>query len=322
MSIDYTIFYKDAFDPSPDWAKGLQWDVFLSAFNPTERVQRVYQSANAAVKHWIVHNEYGLASTELPTNGAVYAPPNLLREDDFMQGWLSSQSEDLSRVSLCVDISGFMRPHLIFFLCLLHSRGVRTLDALYSEPSQYARRELTEFAHGDVNVADVRPVAGFEGQHQPSISGNDDLLVIGAGYEHQLMSCAANAKNNARKLQMLGFPPLQADFYQENVLNANRAAESVGALNQHHPLFAPSRDPFVTAAVLQSTLDEQRRKGVRNVYLCPLASRPQALGFALYYLYEARGQPVSIIYPFASQYSRETATGLAKIWKYRIELPP
>lgn len=321
MSIDYTVFYKDSFEPSSNWAQSLRWDVFLSAFNPTERVQRVYNSVNAGVKHWIVHSEYGLAPADLPASGIVYAPSNLPREDDFMQGWLASQGMDLSKASLCVDISGFMRPHLIFLLCLLHSKGVRVLDALYSEPAQYARREFTEFAHGEVNVTDVRPVTGFEGQHQPSISGNDDLLVIGAGYEHQLMSCVANAKNNARKLQMLGFPPLQADFYQENVLNANRAAESVSAMNQHHPLFAPSRDPFVTAAVLQSTLDDQRRKGARNVYLCPLASRPQALGFALYYLYEARGLPVSIIYPFASRYSRETATGLAKIWKYRIELP-
>lgn len=318
MSVDYTVFYKDSYDPAHDWAASQRWDVFVSAFNPTERVQRVFSAVTAGEKHWLVHNEYGFAAAEHPTSGRVYAPQASLREDDFIRGWIDGLGMDLSVASLCVDISGFMRPHVIFLLWILRAKGVRTLDALYSEPAQYARRELTEFAQGD--VTDVRPIAGFEGVHQPSIAGNDDLLVIGAGYEHQLMRCAANAKNNARKIQMLGFPPLQADFYQENVLNANRAAEAVSAMNEHHPLFAPARDPFVTASVLQTTIEEQRRKGVRNVYLCPLATRPQAVGFALYYLHEAQSQAVSIIYPFASRYARETATGIARIWKYRLEL--
>lgn len=321
MSIDYTIFYKDAYEPEPNWARSLQWDVFVSAYNPTERVRRVFSDVNATAKHWWVHSEYGLGTAEYPAHSHVYAPVGMAREDDFVRGWCDIQGSDLTTASLCVDISGFMRPHLIFFLCLLQSRGVRVFDALYSEPVQYAHREFTEFAHGDVTVTDVRPVAGCEGFHQPTIGGNDDLLVIGAGYEHHLMSCVANAKSNSRKLQMLGFPPLQPDFYQENVLNAHRAAEAVSAMNQHHPLFAPACDPFVTASVLHGAVEEQRRRGISNVYLCPLASRPQALGFALYYLYEGRGLPVSVIYPFASRYARDAATGLAKIWKYRIELP-
>jgi hypothetical protein len=114
---------------------------------------------------------------------------------------------------------------------------------------------------------------------------------------------------------------LQADFYQENVLNAHRAAEAVTATNENHPIFAPANDPFVTAAVIQKTVKEQRRRSIKNIYLCPLSSRPQALGFALYYLYEARDDAVSIIYPFATRYAQETTTGISRIWKYRIELP-
>ena len=91
-------------------------------------------------------------------------------------------------------------------------------------------------------------------------------------------------------------------------------------MNENHPLFAPANDPFVTAAVLHETVTEHRRRGAKNIYLCPLASRPQALGFALYYLYEARDEPVSIIYPFATRYARETTTGISRIWKYHIEL--
>lgn len=318
MSIDYTIFYKSRLDPDAGWATNQTWDVFVSAFNMSERIRRVYDSVQARQKHWIVHAEYAFAPEERPTSGKVFAPSDGMREDDCVQEFLADHCADIRTGSLCIDISGFMRPHLMFLLRVLAEKGVRSFDALYSEPRQYVRGERTEFAQG--RVTDVRPVAGFEGLHQPSMAADEDLLIIGAGYEHHLMRHVANAKTNTRKLQLLGFPSLQADFYQENVLNAHRAAEAVSATNENHPLFAPANDPFVTAAVLHETVTEQRRRGAKNIYLCPLASHPQALGFALYYLYEARDEPVSIIYPFATRYARETTTGIARIWKYRIEL--
>jgi len=321
MSIDYTVFYKSSLDPSSAWAADHAWDLFVSAFNANERVRRVFDAAQAGKKVWIVHSEYGFSSEERPASpasGAVYVAAEGMREDDCIQACLS-ECPELGTGTLCIDISGFMRPHLMFLLRVLAARGIRTFDALYSEPGQYLRREFTEFAQG--TVTDVRPVAGFEGLHQPSMAADEDLLIIGAGYEHHLMRHVANAKTNTRKLQLLGFPPLQADFYQENVLNAQRAAEAVSATNENHPLFAPANDPFVTASVLQDTIAEQRRRGTKNIYLCPLSSRPQALGFALYHLYEAKDEPVSVIYPFATRYARETTAGISRIWKYRIELP-
>jgi len=317
MSVDFTVFYKSALDPTGNWTTNLKWDVFISAFNSNERVHRVYDYVQAEEKHWIVHSEYAFALEELPTSGTVFVQSDGMREDDCVQAFLNERCPDLTDGSFCIDISGFMRPHLMFLLRVLAEKGVRQFDALYSEPGQYVSRELTEFAQG--SVTDVRPVAGFEGLHQPSMAADEELLIIGAGYEHHLIRHVANAKTNTRKLQLLGFPSLQADFYQENILNAHRAAEAVSAINR--PLFAPANDPFVTAAVLQKAVTEQRSRGAKNIYLCPLASRPQALGFALYYLYEGLKQPVSIIYPYATRYARETTTGIARIWKYRIELP-
>lgn len=318
MTVDYTIFYKQSLSASCDWAQGREWDVFLSAYNVSERVRRVFDSVRASEKHWLVHSEYGFTPAEIPKKGSVFAPSAGAREDDFIHQFVANVCPDLSAKRLCVDISGFMRPHLLFLLRVLLSKGVRSFDVLYSEPSEYLRREQTEFAKG--SVAEVRPIAGFEGVHQPS-SSDADLLIVGAGYEHDLMRQVANAKSNARKIQLLGFPPLQADFYQDNVLNAFRAAEAMSATNQNHPLFAPANDPFVTAAVLQETVVEQRRRGIKNLYLCPLSSRPQALGFALYFLHELDGQAVSIIYPFAPSYARETTAGLSRVWQYTVELP-
>lgn len=318
MSLDFAIYYKRAFRTPAELSTAKSWDLFLSAFNATQRVKQLHEAVTARQKVWVVHQEYGFAPSEVPSDHAVYAPDVRLREDEFIQALLDQHCPDLSSQSVCVDISGFMRPHLIFLVRALAERGVVAFDAIYSEPNQYVDRERTKFAEGQ--VTEVRPIAGFEGSHGPSLSSDVDLLIVGAGYEHELMQHVAYAKTNARKLQMFGFPPLQADFYQENRLNAYRAAEAVSALNERQPLFAPSNDPFVTATVLQETVVNQQKLGIRNVYLCPLASRPQALGFALYAMSMGPEAPMSIIYPFSTRYSRDTASGISRLWLYQVEL--
>ena len=319
MTIDFTIFYKEKREPLDGWCSELGWDLFISAFNTTQRVRQVFDQVNAAEKRWLVHHEYGFSPAELPSSGPVFAPRTALREDEYIQTFLSECCPDVAGKSLCVDISGFMRPHLVFLVRALSALGVRRFDAIYSEPNQYLRREQTVFS--GTQVQDVRPIAGYEGFHEPALTSDSDLMIIGAGYEDHLMSAAAYAKTNARKLELFGFPPLQPDFYQENRLNASRAAEAVSPINEGRPLFAPSSDPFVTASVLQRTVLDQKSRGAKNIYLCPLSSRPQALGFALYYLYEAIDSPISIIYPFSQRYAQDSANGVARIWLYSVELP-
>src|SRR5580658_4376694 len=43
-------------------------------------------------------------------------------------------------------------------------------------------------------------------------------------------------------------------------------------------------------------------------YLSPLATKPQVLGFALYYLTECRNTAASLIFPFCQAYDQETST--------------
>jgi hypothetical protein len=146
------------------------------------------------------------------------------------------------------------------------------------------------------------------------------VLIINAGYDHQLIKDVAESKDRARKVQLFGFPSLKADMYQENVWRANKAEEAVGS--QAPAYFAPAYDPFVTANVLGDIVRElNEKRPVTNLYLSPLATKAQVLGFALYYLTELRGSASSIIFPFCDTYNRETGTGLARVWKYTVELP-
>jgi hypothetical protein len=84
---------------------------------------------------------------------------------------------------------------------------------LYSEPTKYQRGSYTKFS-GD--VSEVRQIRGFEGTHSADPDG--EFLIVGCGYDSDLMSIVANNRVRAKKLQMFSFPSLRPHMYQENRL--------------------------------------------------------------------------------------------------------
>jgi len=140
----------------------------------------------------------------------------------------------------------------------------------------------------------------------------------------QLISQVAKDKDNCRKIQVYGLPSLRPDMYQENILNANQASEALGVDPGNSPKkkFAPANDPFVTAQTLNEIyLELNREKTITNLYLSPLATKPQALGFTLFYLFECQGKNISMIYPFCDSHAKTTSDGISRIWKYVVEFP-
>lgn len=315
--IDYTIFQRTTLPIEEPWDSKNQWDLFVSAFTSAERIRHVFAKANAKYKYWMVFPEYRFAPADYPS-GNVF-DDSIRDEAEYIKSFWKSTTGVNDIHSVCVDITGFIRPYLIFLPKWLMEQGIRTFDAIYSEPITYAGREETRFS--DEVVEQVRQVAGFEGNHLRDTSR--DVLIIGSGYDHELIAKVAESKDQARKIQILGLPSLRADMYQENVLRAHRAEEAVGGLRESsEPFFAPANDPFVTANVLQQIVDGLRlRSCLGNLYLSPLATKAQVLGFALYYLTECRNTAASIIFPFSPTYNQETTKGIARIWKYTVELP-
>jgi hypothetical protein len=171
---------------------------------------------------------------------------------------------------------------------------------------------MTAFS-GDVSL--VRQVRGYEGAH--TTDTDDEYLVVGCSYDAKLMSAVANSRLRARKVQMFPFPALRPHMYQENRVRTQECQNSFGAVSDI--LYAPGHDPFATAHVLSNYVIE-RCSRIKNLYLSPLATKPQVVGFALYYLMECIGQPVSITFPFSSAYNQETSEGISELWRYRIDL--
>jgi hypothetical protein len=318
--IDYTIYYKTSYSSSSNWAAENYWDVLISGFNNSDRILTVFDITNSAEKHWLVFPDYCYKREKYPSSGEVFDSPGANSEDDFIRKYFQEFGHRIVNKKICIDITGFTRAHLLFLIKYLSVKGIRQFEALYSVPQQYIEKEETKFF--DENVQEVRQVAGYEGNHTTHTS--NDVLVIGVGYDNQLISNVAQYKDKTKKIQIFGLPSLQADMYQESVLRANLAAEDVGVGVGDHPqnFFAPAYDPFVTADVLREVISGlNSKKAVTNLYLAPLSTKPQALGFALYYLTEWQDKAASIILPVCGKQVPDPSVGISKIWKYTIELP-
>ncbi|MEQ8908710.1 MAG: hypothetical protein RIC95_05930 [Vicingaceae bacterium] len=321
--MDYTIFYKKKYENHLD-ISDRDYDLFISAYNKSERVNEVYKNISANEKHWIVLPEYNFTDVEFPAvddGELLFIYTNIGDEASVVREYFEENSEKIQGQNICIDMTGFLRPHLMFLVRYLGLMKVGKVDFLYSDPDSYKDREDTTFTS---DYIEVRQVIGCEGNHNPETS--NDLMIIGAGYDAQRISDVAKNKASARKIQLLGFPSLRPDMYQENILNANKAEEEAGMGKEDSfsdpstTILAPANDPFVTAQLLSDFVKKENKKvEISNLYLCPLSTKAQTLGFSLFYISECIDKAVSMIFPFCHNYERQTSTGISKVWIYTVE---
>ena len=290
------------------------WDLFVSAFNGSERVQRVFETVPAKRRAWWVLPEYAYSADEVThlADAVLLAPGH---EDQVITQGLAAVGFRVGQ-RLCVDITGMMRPQILFLMAFLKEQGCTSFHLLYTEPEHYRRRAETQFSIGE--DVEVRSVAGYIGAHENNMSG--DLLVLGVGYDHQLISHALQAKEAARILQLHSFPSLSADMYHESLLRLYRVRSERSRIGDE-VYFSSANDPFVIASSLASAVAlVHTHKPITNIYLAPLATKAQAVGFGLFYLRNLANGPASIIFPNASLYDRETSRGVGRSWIYPIHL--
>ncbi|MFO7482584.1 hypothetical protein [Oceanibaculum nanhaiense] len=320
MSFDYGLFLREEIYGASGWQQMECYDLFLSAFNLGERIRVVFDQVSAARKIWLVHEEYGLAAEDIPEGehferaGADESTYCRALIDDLM----ATGSLDPATSRLCIDITGILRPHLMFLVLYLKRLGFRSIDLIYADPKHYALKEKTPFSTG--SIYDVRPARGFEGS--PSTRGSNDFLIIGMGYDDRLLRAVAGTKDKADKHQVFGLPSLRADMYQESVLRSRKAADELGdpSFSEYHRSFAPANDPFGTASVLSEIVARRLLSAPdTSVMLCPLGTKAQALGFAIYHMFECDPIGARVLFPFSKGYSAKTGADLARAWLYRVE---
>lgn len=292
-----------------------RWDIFLSAYNPSERVCKTYDLAEAGTKRWLVHPEYNYDELDLRHLSDPYLGDSR-DEGDWVIGALAPYMSQLtSGATVGIDITGMMRPHILYLMAYLEHQKIFSFDFIYTEPLFYKNKSETRFA---LKIEDVKPVAGYEGLHPTAMS--DAVLVVGAGYDHEAIGELIIRQSAARIITVNSLPSLSADMYQESVIRVARIPDL--SIQSHNDVWhASASDPFCIASNLSFEFDRNRVDlDGRNVYLCPLATKPQAVGFGLFYLRELRGRSCSMVLPKIANYERDTSSGIGRRWKYPIFL--
>jgi len=299
-------------------------DLFISAYNESERVNFVFNNVSCIDKHWIIFPEYDFNGLDIGAlQGQIfdYSNKSDLDESEIIIDYYNEAARNYfeSKKRVCIDITGFIRPHLVFLIRLLEKEGIENIEFIYSEPSNYVKKENTLFSD---DFIEIRGITGCLNSHDPDTS--NDILIIGSGYDHPMISRIAKAKPEAKKVQILGFPSLKADMFQENVLKVYEAEEDVSSVDfsvdDENIILAPANDPFVTAEMISKFIKrEEKKKPITNIYLCPLSTKAQTLGMALFYVCECLTKPASMLFPFSKKYSKETTQGISNILIYEVQ---
>ena len=311
--VDYSLFYRRTIRTERISDELPYFDVFISAYNSSQRVGKVFGEVRAGKKIWLIHPEYCYLPLDYPDERPKVCPDN--RSEIAQVNALLEEVGDLSGKSICIDTTGFMRHVLVFFTAKLAMMGVREFTALYSEPMYYSKQEDTSFSTATTGVP--RPVSGMYGNR-----GGQDHLVLNVGYDHKLIGEVTDSKEGAIIYPVFSFPSLSPDMYQQSALRASDGGGS--ALDSawiNNRSFAPANDPFSTAAIVSQIVNSiDRLVDDANIYISPLATKIQALGFSLYWLYEGRERKgVTMLLPECITYSRETSTGLKRLWAFTVE---
>lgn len=313
--IDYSVFYKRSINAERMTVELPEYDIFVSAFNSSERVGKVYDNICAKKKIWIIHPEYQYPPIEYPQENPKVCPDD--RSEVSQVNLLLREMGDLEGKSICIDTTGFMRHVLIFLVASLYYKKVKRFIALYSEPLFYQKQGDTLFS--TASTGNPRTLQGMYGSN----GNGDDHLIINVGYDHKLIGEVVDNKEGSSIFPIFSFPSLSADMYQQSALRSSKAggvALSLDWANNRH--FSPANDPFSNAAVISKivkTIDE--RYNHANIYLTPLSTKIQALGAALYWVLEGKARGgVSVLLPECLTYSRETSSGLKRLWSYEVEL--
>ena len=316
-SIDYSLFERE--ETSLDDLASEEYDVFISSYNSSLRVTNVFDEIVAASKHWLVHPEYEFSADEVPTTGECFFGVDESEIDFWIRFFDHLEVKDsLSKSRVAIDITGMMRGHIVALPLVLLYRDLDRVTLLYSDPRNYVSGIETRFTVG--SVARVNQIPGFEGMHTTS-THTSDMLIIGAGYDDSLIRAVAESKGSADHYVLVGLPSLQPHMYQESKYRVQKASESIQHFRPRSFLYAPASNPFMTAQVLSSHIEKLRiLKQDLNVYLSPVGSKAQVLGFSWFYLSELVGTASSVIFPYAPRYEKETSTGISRIHKYQLDL--
>lgn len=317
--MNYSYFYKQYYKELTELKSLPKYDILITSYVNSYRVIEPAEYISADRKVWFVceGDTYDLF---LEGKECVVLKSN----EGFITLLRTLKSYELTTKRICVDATGFKIPYLMYLMRCMVEFKVKNFDMIYTEPTQYKNAENTQFSD---MLSEVKLIEGMRGLNT---SRNDnDILIIAAGYDHSRIADVANNRKDCKKKTLLfGFPAISPGMFQENILRAYKAEDAIATTcfkDMDSNIYAPAYDPFVTAQEINEYIQKQQKsnhKDFTSIYLAPLSTKPHAIGMALYFIWETGwNKSINLIYPFCQQYIGDNSDGIARVWRYEIELP-
>lgn len=307
----YSYFYQR------EWCADDQvYDVFLSGYDGCERTSTIFKQAKATNKYWLLFPQYQCDKT--PNAEEQVLKSEKFNESEYVIEIISQIKEHFKpQMKLGIDCSGILIPHLMFLLMHLQVLNIRKFDVVYSAPLFYQQEENTIF--GDVIEA-PRSIDGYDMNCKVNAP---EYVVMFAGYNEELVRSVALAKESAiEKHIIIGFPPIEADMYQQSMIQLHKSSEILGEKGIiYHK--ASAYDPLVVAEKLEKILlgiVEKSGGNIGAINIAPLSTKACAVASAIVYMYNPE-YSLRVIYPPTKRYYTRQAVGIGKSYVYTLELP-
>ncbi len=317
-------FYEDNINE----LSNTDFDIFISAFNNEEMVLNVFNKIKSEEKFWLVLPEYKFTTEETSELVNTYffkEEYNSLIEINCIKNMFEQFNiQDLKNKKVCIDVTGFIKPYMIFLIEYLHEfENMDKISIIYSEPKKYEKKGNTPFSKNILDVRTIRNFTDYSGQQR-----KNDLTIINVGYDHKLVDKVIGDKKPKNKKVLIGFPSLQPDMYQENIVNLKQSMDLNEDLKEDEFIYASANNPYSTARNISNSvtkyLNNKSSTKIENISLIPLATKAQTLGMILFFIfekekYEEKDISLNFTYPFTERYSSSAGVGLSKVNLYEIE---
>ena len=216
---------------------------------------------------------------------AYYSNTSILEEVSFTEGDAVGsfrRNHELLRSVLCeavelpiiLDISTFTKRHLLMTLQWLDDSGLwPNLYIVYSEPEEYIATPFIPLSFG---VSRVEEIPGFAAAPDASRPLH---VVLFLGYEGDRALATYEILQPMKTTLVVPEPPFQ-EHWRGRTEELNQELVSVlgtGAIRNAHSL-----DPEGAFSLLVDVLGEPGKRGEYARAICPLGTKPQAVGAYLY----------------------------------------
>lgn len=207
-----------------------------------------------------------------------------------------------------LDISVFTKRHLLVTLQWLNDNRVFP-QLLYSEPEEYDVSEHIPLSFG---LSQVEEIPGFPAAPDAS---RPLQAILFLGYEGERALATYELLQPVQTILVVPEPAFRARWEGKSDHFNRHLIETVGRKYRHG---VDGLDPEATFALLQSILGSPTDRSSFYRVLCPLGTKPQAVGA---YLYARRAtDPPAIIYSSPLRHNHDFFShGIRRLWLIDID---